>query len=87
MLKEQRYELCYRDECVNYQELQHNDQVDVIIDELKQRIIYGTNLPNMCQRRKQPMVQVNGQNMDNDFKSLNNLNKLYDIWKEMRMEG
>lgn len=72
---------------MNYQELQHNDQVDVIIEEIKQRIVYGTNLPNMCQCRKPPMVQINGQNMDNDFKSLTNLNKLYDIWKEVRMEG
>ena len=72
---------------MNYQELQHNDQVDVIIEEIKHRIVYGSNLPNMCQCRKTPMVQINGHTMDNEFKSLHDMNKLYNVWKEVKLEG
>ena len=33
------------------------------------------------------MVRINGHTMDNEFKSLHDMNKLYNVWKEVKLEG
>ena len=68
---------------VNYQEVHHTDQVALIIDEIKQRIVYGSALPNMCQCREEPMIQVNSSNSDFYFTSYEQLNQLYSLWKNL----
>ena len=68
---------------VNYQEVHHSDQVGLIVDEIKRRIIYGSSIPNMCQCHLDPMIQIDNRNADTHFNSLEQLNVLYDVWKEV----
>ena len=72
----------FREDSVDYLELHHIDQVSIIVDEIKQPITYGSQLMNMCQCPKEPVVKVDGNNADSHFESLKDLNMLYDIWKE-----
>ena len=72
----------FREDSVDYLELHHIDQVSIIVDEIKQRITYGSQLMNMCQCPKEPVVKVDGNIADSHFESLKDLNMLYDIRKD-----
>ena len=68
---------------VNYQEVHHSDQVGLMIDEIKQRIIYGSTIPNMCQCQSDSMILIDNKSADIHFNTLEQLNILYDLWIEV----
>ena len=55
--------------------------MDLIVEEIKKRVIYGSTIPNVCQCGKSPVILLNGQNVDSSYQTLQELNGLYDLWK------
>ncbi len=74
--------LITRENSVDYQELHHTDQVTLIVDEIKQRITYGSKLMNLCQCPTQSVIRVDGKNADAQFETVHDMNMIYDLWKE-----
>lgn len=73
----------YRESSVNYQELHHTDQVTLIVEEIKQRITYGSKLMNLCQCPTSPAIRVDGKNADSQFETVEDMNILYGLWTEL----
>ena len=72
----------YREDNVDYNELRHYDQVTILLNEVKQRITYGSAIPNLCRCRRRPMVLFDKHNAELSFESLASLNVLYELWKD-----
>ena len=72
----------HREDNVDYSELHHYDQVTLLLEEVKQRVTYGSGIPNLCRCRRRPMVLVDQHNAELNFESLTSLNVLYELWKD-----
>ena len=71
-----------REDNVDYNELHHYDQVTLLLNEVKQRITYGSTIPNLCRCRRRPMVLFDKHNAELNFESFASLNVLYELWKD-----
>ena len=74
-----------REDNVDYNELHHYDQVTLLLNEVKQRITYGSTIPNLCRCRRRPMVLFDKHNAELNFESIASLNVLYELWKDSAM--
>ena len=72
----------HREDNVDYSELHHYDQVTLLLEEVKQRVTYGSGIPNLCRCRRRPMVLLDHHNAELNFESLASLNVLYELWKD-----
>lgn len=68
---------------IDYQEVHYIDQMELVMDEIKNRLVFGSSIPNMCQCRQEPMVQINSTSCNSYFEDYDQLNKLYTIWKDL----